>query len=504
MKKKTTLLLSTLCTLMLSASTACRADDPLRPLYHFTPTSGWMNDPNGMVYADGEYHLFYQYNPDAMVWGPMHWGHAVSRDLMHWEHLPIALYPDSLGTIFSGSAVIDKDNTAGFGAGAMVAVYTCAGKAQTQCLAYSTDRGRTFTKYAGNPVLTAPVPDFRDPHVFWYEPTHRWVMILAVGQEMQLFSSPDLKAWTHESNFGHGHGAHGGVWECPDLFELPVEGTKEKRWVLICNLNPGGPFGGSATQYFVGRFDGKQFVCDDRPDVTRWMDWGKDHYATVTWNDAPHHRRIALPWMSNWQYANVVPASTFRSANGTPRELGLYVDADGHIVLKASPVKELNALRGASRTYAFDVAPKHVIPSLLPDNDGAYEVELTLLPQQADLITFRLCNANGEKLEMCYDLQTKKFAMDRRQSGRTDFSADFPAVTEAPLPAIRKTIRLCLLVDKTSIEAFDGDGRFAMTNLVFPSQPYNKVEFEAQGGACRVQSLRVTHVVKLNHPGDQA
>ena len=274
-----------------------------RPVYHFAPQWGWMNDPNGMVYKDGEYHLFYQYNPYGSRWGNMNWGHAISRDLVSWEHMPVAISPDGLGTIFSGSAVVDKNNTAGFGAGAIVAFYTQASARQMQSIAYSTDNGRTFKKYAGNPVLTGEVADFRDPKVSWNESTQKWILTLAVGQEVRFYSSPNLKDWTYESNFGEGQGSHGGVWECPDLFELPVAGTNQKKWVLIVNINPGGPFGGSATQYFVGTFDGHKFV-NESPKATKWMDFGKDHYATVTWSNAPQNRVIALAWMSNWQYAN--------------------------------------------------------------------------------------------------------------------------------------------------------------------------------------------------------
>jgi fructan beta-fructosidase len=439
-----------------------------------------MNDPNGMVYLNGEYHLFYQYNPYGIVWGSMYWGHAVSKDLVHWEHLPIALSPDALGTIFSGSAVIDKDNTAGFGAGALIAIYTCSGSSQTQCLAYSTDNGRTFTKYTGNPVLTASVSDFRDPKVFWYEPTKHWIMILAAGQEMWIYSSPDLKTWTHESNFGYTYGAHGGVWECPDLFGLPVEGTQETKWVLISNLNPGGPFGGSATQYFIGEFDGKQFVCDDEPSVTRWMDFGKDHYATVTWNNVADGRRIALPWMSNWQYADKVPATDFRGSDGIPRELGLSTATDGNVYLKTSPVKEVELLQSTSNDYSFSVdktASDDVVEPI-PVGNGAYEVNLSIRPLQADTIAFYLCNDENEKVTMHYDFRTKKFFMDRRNSGKTEFNKDFPAITDAPLRSVDETITLRLIVDKTSVEAFGDNGYFSMTNLVYPSQPYNRIAFE--------------------------
>ena len=272
--------------------------EKFRPTFHFSPLYGWMNDPNGMVYKDGEYHLFYQYNPYGSKWGNMNWGHAISKDLVNWEHRPVAIAPDAFGTIFSGSAVVDCNNTAGFGAGAIIAIYTQNGDRQVQSIAYSTDNGRSFTKYENNPVLVSEARDFRDPKVFWYEGTKRWIMVLAVGQEMQIFSSPNLKDWTFESSFGEGYGAHGNVWECPDLFELPVEETNEKKWVLLCSLGDG-PFGDSATQYFVGSFDGKKFVCDNQPEATKWMDWGKDHYATVTWSDAPDNRRIAIAWMSN-------------------------------------------------------------------------------------------------------------------------------------------------------------------------------------------------------------
>ena len=306
--------------------------EKFRPTYHFSPLYGWMNDPNGMVYKDGEYHLFYQYNPYGSKWGNMNWGHAISKDLVNWEHRPVAIAPDALGTIFSGSAVVDHNNTAGFGAGAIIAIYTQNSDRQVQSIAYSTDNGRTFTKYENNPVLVSEARDFRDPKVFWYEATKRWIMVLAVGQEMQIFSSPNLKDWAFESSFGEGYGAHGNVWECPDLFELPVEGTNEKKWVLLCSLGDG-PFGDSATQYFIGSFDGKKFSCDNQPNVTKWMDWGKDHYATVTWSDAPDNRRIAIAWMSNWQYANDVPTSQYRSPNSIPRDLSQTEDGVYHMLI---------------------------------------------------------------------------------------------------------------------------------------------------------------------------
>jgi len=465
-----------------------------RPIYHFTPEYGWMNDPNGMVYKDGEYHLFYQYNPYGCMWGNMHWGHAVSKDLLSWEHLPIALAPDGLGAIFSGSCVVDKNNTAGFGKDAIVAFYTSAGASQTQSMAYSLDNGRTFTKYAGNPIVTSSARDFRDPKVFWYELTQKWIMILAVGQEMQIFSSANLKEWSYESSFGEGQGAHGGVWECPDLIQLPVKGTDQKKWVLICNLNPGGIFGGSATQYFVGEFDGHRFV-NESPALTKWMDWGKDHYATVTWSNAPANRTIAIAWMSNWEYANDVPTMQYRSANSVPRDLYLY-EQDGETYLASVPSEELLALRDKPvKKGSFKVNKVREVKKLLKENSGAYEIEVKVKNVNANEFGFQLYNSKGEEVSFSYNLSTKQFSMDRAQSGKTSFSKHFAAVTSAPIKQ-QSTYTLRLLIDKCSIEAFDGDGKFAMTNLVFPSEPYNDMKFYSKDGSCQVISLNVYQLNK--------
>ena len=465
-----------------------------RPIYHFTPEYGWMNDPNGMVYKDGEYHLFYQYNPYGCMWGNMHWGHAVSKDLLSWEHLPIALAPDGLGAIFSGSCVVDKNNTAGFGKDAIVAFYTSAGASQTQSMAYSLDNGRTFTKYAGNPIVTSSARDFRDPKVFWYELTQKWIMILAVGQEMQIFSSANLKEWSYESSFGEGQGAHGGIWECPDLIQLPVKGTDQKKWVLICNLNPGGIFGGSATQYFVGEFDGHRFV-NESPSKTKWMDWGKDHYATVTWSNAPDNRTIAIAWMSNWEYANDVPTMQYRSANSVPRDLYLY-EQDGETYLASVPSEELLALRDKPvKKGSFKVNKVREVKKLLKENSGAYEIEVKVKNVNANEFGFQLYNSKGEEVSFSYNLSTKQFSMDRAQSGKTSFSKHFAAVTSAPIKQ-QSTYTLRLLIDKCSIEAFDGDGKFAMTNLVFPSEPYNDMKFYSKDGSCQVMSLNVYQLNK--------
>lgn len=465
-----------------------------RPVYHHTPVYGWMNDPNGMFYKDGVYHLYFQYNPYGSVWGNMHWGHSTSTDLMHWNFEGCAIVPDAWGAIFSGSCVVDHNNTAGFGKGAVVAFYTSAkatpwGDVQSQSMAYSLDNGKTFTKYEGNPILTSSEKDFRDPKVFWYAPGKHWVMILAVGQHMEIYSSVNLKEWKKESEFGAMQGAHGGVWECPDLVEIPVEGTREKKWVLICNLNPGGPFGGSAAQYFVGSFDGKKFV-NESPTQTKWMDWGKDNYATVTWNNAPDGRCIALGWMSNWQYANNVPTRQYRSANTLARDLTLYREGQ-ELYLKSTPSVEVKKARGKKVSIpSFRVSEKHEIVNLFEDNQGAYEVEILIQNAGASKIAFCLLNDKGEKVSMYYDLNRKQFVMDRSESGTVDFSKDFPAVTVAPAN-VDKELTLRLFVDRSSIEAFGEDGKFVMTNLVFPSQPYVKMCFEADKNGYAVKTLNV-------------
>ena len=424
-----------------------------RPVYHHTPAWGWMNDPSGMFYKDGVWHLYFQHNPYGSQWENMTWGHSTSTDLVNWTFQGDPIEADAWGTIFSGSAVVDHHGTAGFGKGAVVAMYTSAGENQTQSLAYSTDNGQTFTKYAGNPVVTSNTPDFRDPHVFWNDDIKRWNMIMAEGQHMNIYSSADLKDWKLESQFGAEYGNHGGVWECPDLMKMKVRGTDEYKWMLLCNINPGGPFGGSATQYFVGQFDGHKFTCESAPEVTKWMDYGKDHYATVTFDNAPDGRRVAMAWMSNWQYANQVPTKQFRSANSVPRDLDLY-EYEGQTYCGVTPSPELAAARPKKATKTLSEACEMVVS--LKGN-----------------ATITLSNDKGEQVVMTYDEKSRTFAMDRTKSGLCDFSDEFAALTVAPVHG--KLSQLRLFIDRSSIEAFDADGKMAMTNLVFPTRPYNKV-----------------------------
>ena len=460
--------------------------EKFRPVYHHTPAYGWMNDPNGMFYKDGVYHLYFQHNPYGSTWGNMTWGHSTTTDLVNWNYEGLAIKPDAWGAVFSGSAVVDYDNTAGFGKNAVVAFYTSAksspwGDTQSQSMAYSLDNGKTFVKYAYNPVVTSSKRDFRDPKVFWYAPDKHWVMILAGGQEMDIYSSKNLKDWKYESSFGAKQGAHGGV--------LPVEATKEKKWVLICNINPGGPFGGNAAQYFVGTFDGKKFV-NESPTQTKWMDWGKDHYATVTFSNAPGGRCIALGWMSNWQYQTVLPTLQYRGSNTIARDLTLYRQ-DGELLLRCTPSPEIEKARMQKVSVpSFKVSDSYDLASLLEGNDGAYEIDMTIKNSGASKIMFTLSNDKGEKVNMYYDIMRKQFVMDRSESGKVDFSVDFPAVTVAPVYDT-DNIRLRLFVDRTSIEAFGEGGKFVMTNQVFPTEPYNRMSFVSVRGNFTVKSMDV-------------
>lgn len=435
--------------------------EKFRPIYHHTPAYGWMNDPNGMFYKDGVWHLYYQYNPYGSQWENMTWAHSTSTDLMHWENQGEVIQPDALGTIFSGNSVVDKENTAGFGKDVVIAFYTSAGNAQTQSIAYSTDNGMSFKKYANNPIITSDVPDFRDPKVFWNDDLNQWNLILASGQQMNIYSSKNLKDWKYESCFGEEYGNHGGVWECPDLLKIG------DKWVLICNINPGGPFGGSATQYFVGTFDGHKFTCESKPEVTKWMDYGKDHYATVSFSNAPNGRIVVLPWMSNWQYANQVPTQQFRSANGLPRDVSLYnYNGEEYVSVKPSP-EVLNAFeQKASGRFQM-----------------ASYLEVTNIKSNASIV---LSNDKDEYVTMVYDGKNGTFSMDRTQSGLTEFHNDFKSKTIAPTNGTIKGMQI--FVDRCSIEAFDIDGKVAMSNLVFPSKPYDKIV--AKGCKVKIHALK--------------
>ena len=468
-----------------------------RPAYHHTPLYGWMNDPNGMFYKDGKWHLYYQHNPYGSKWQNMTWGHSVSTDLVSWEHLPLAIEPDGLGAIFSGSCAIDRENTAGYGENAVVAMYTSAAKSQIQSLAGSKDGGLTFEKYSGNPVLPLE-SEARDPNMFWNPETKEWTLILAhaLDHEMLIFTSPDLKTWTLQSAFGKGLGAQEGVWECPDLFELNVPGSKKSKWALICNINPGGPFGGSAAQYFIGDFDGKTFRADtDRNGnvPTKWMDYGKGHYATVSWSDAPDNRRVVIGWMSNWEYAAEVPTNQFRSANTLPRELKLFKGTDGDLYLASAPASELLGLRGTAIAESGKASlGKTDLNFTIPaDTEGLCEITASFDAGKKSKVELTLSNKVGEKVIMTYDAATRTMAFDRTGAGLSDFSQSFPAVTVAPTRENNGKIELRIFVDRSSIELFGNDGQFVMTNLVFPTSPYLNLSIAAPEGSARLNNLKI-------------
>ncbi len=475
-----------------------RYSEKYRPQVHFTPDSMWMNDPNGMFYYEGEYHLFYQYYPGSNVWGPMHWGHAISNDLVHWEHLPIALYPDSLGYIYSGSAFVDWNNTSGFGIDGvppLIAVFTYndrlaeeQGKIdyQTQGIAYSVDKGRTWTKYENNPVLTNPgIKDFRDPKVRWYQPQQKWIMSLAVKDRIGFYSSKDLKNWQHESDFQPELGAYGGVWECPDLFPLKDKDTGEEKWVLFVSINPGAPNGGSGTQYFVGSFDGHEFVNENKN--LYWLDYGKDNYAGVTWSDIPEEdgRTLFIGWMSNWQYATKVPTEKWRSAMTVTRELKLKSVGDDFIVT-SMPVNEFETLRKEIKTKEQLLILN--TDKLFQEIKSPCEFILEfgyINHSEVNSVSeygFSLQNEDGEEIVVSYNSVKQELIINRDNSGISNFSENFKGLQHSSYLS-KSSMEFRVIVDWSSIEIFVNNGERVMTSLVFPKKDYRTIKaFTKDGG----------------------
>lgn len=477
-------------------------NQPYRPQYHFSPPEKWMNDPNGMVYYQGEYHLFYQYYPDSTVWGPMHWGHAVSKDLVSWEHLPIALYPDSLGYIFSGSAVVDWENTSGFGTTEnppMVAIFTYhdpnrEGETnfQYQGIAYSTDKGRTWVKYDQNPVLSeASSVDFRDPKVFWHIQSSKWVMILAEGNQVGFYGSSDLKTWESLSKFGADQGSHSGVWECPDLFQL-IDQNGVPKWVMLVSIGPGGDRG-SDTQYFVGQFSGKRFINDNEPEVVRWLDQGWDNYAGVTWSDIPKQdgRRIFMGWMSNWLYATKVPTERWRSAMTLPRQLAIYpTQKHGHLIA-SRPVEEMQLLRTRAveinRTViggSADWSDKLIGDSTLLNFEFTV-TDITNGQGRSWRMTFK--NQSGESLMIGYQDNRDTFFIDRSLAGDTSFYQGFGDIHYADRIAEVPQMPINIWLDRSSVEVFADNGTVVMTELFFPSGPWTSLTFQSGPEAVLVE-----------------
>lgn len=488
-----------------------QTNEDFRPNFHFTPKEGWMNDPNGMFYLDGTYHLFFQHNPDDNVWGPMHWGHATSTDLINWEEQPIALEPDEHGTIFSGSAVVDHENTSGLGddgeAPPVIAIYTYhdaegeeAGEDdfQTQGIAYSLDSGETWKKYGKNPVLNNPgIRDFRDPKVSWNEEANQWIMSLAVQDHIQFYSSPNLLDWKHESDFGRDLGGHGGVWECPDLIKMNIEGTDEEKWVLLVSINPGGPNGGSATQYFVGDFDGSTFTPDESiaeigEEHDYWIDFGKDNYAGVTWSNIPEKdgRHLFIGWMSNWQYANEVPTEAWRSTMTLPRELKLTKNGETYRVV-STPVAELDKYTGEEFSKnTIEVQRKNEIATSEDLDISTSIITFEIENLKGQEYHFNLSSEGGDVLKFGYDHDTEEFYIDRSQSGLTGFNENFGnKISKAPRLSQASNLKVRAVIDNMSIELFFDNGETVMTEIFFPEQPISK--FSAGGDDFSIKKLKI-------------
>lgn len=468
-----------------------------RPQFHFTPEENWMNDPNGMVYYQGEFHLFYQYHPNNNVWGPMHWGHAVSKDLIHWDHLPIAMEPDHNGAIFSGSVVVDKKDSSGFfdGSEGLVAIFTHADTypdsdrpRQRQSLAYSNDNGRNWKMYEANPVLSnEKFSDFRDPKVYWLDSHNKWIMVLVAGDHVRFYDSHNLKEWNYLSSFSEGNKK--GVWECPDIFKLPVEDKDESKWILSVDVNPGGPQGGSGSQYFIGDFDGEKFINENSKDEIKWLDYGRDYYAAVSWDNIPEEdgRRLWIAWMSNWDYANQVPTTPWRSAMTIPRELKLKKDKEDYKLIQ-KPVAELKEIRGELFHWENESIEKNknILSAI---KAKSFELKTDLNLKTCNDFHFTLRKGKSEKTIVGYNKKQHKFYLDRRKSGEDDFHENFAEIHELPLELNDDSLKLQIFVDWSSIEVFINNGEKTVTDLIFPKEESDSLELKVEQGTLKINNL---------------
>jgi fructan beta-fructosidase len=439
-------------------------DEPYRPQVHFSPREHWTNDPNGLVFYDGEYHLFFQYNPFGDEWGHTSWGHAVSSDLLHWKELPVAISENNGVMIFTGSVVVDRTNSGGFckpKSDCLVAIYTGhqehaagGGKRQAQYLAYSNDHGRTWTPYEKNPVIDLQMADFRDPSVFWDDERNRWLMAVSLPTQhkVRFYSSHNLKAWSQLSDFGP-MGDTDGDWECPDLLQIPGDHGESPIWALKIGLNPGAPQGGSGEQYFLGHFDGKQFTVATEVGAHGWTNYGKDDYCAISFNNLPKNSKpVLLGWMSNWQYGASLPTSPWRGQMSIPRRLSFLRDAAG-VALKQEPVIE--PLRAGE---SLQITSEEV--------EAPLELAVTFESPQQPKFGIRIYSDNEHCTEIGFDREMKQFYIDRTRSS-IPVAKEFPARTVAPLVAARP-FDLRLIVDRSSVEAFAQEGTIAMTNLQYP------------------------------------
>jgi len=473
-------------------------DEPFRPAFHFSPPRNWLNDPNGLVWYDGEYHLFYQHNPQGADWGNMSWGHAVSQDLVRWTHLPLALEFTDTEHVFSGSVVVDHDNTSGLRKGgqpAMVALYTAydpVTERQAQALAWSTDRGITWNRHSGNPVLDIGSTEFRDPKVFWYAPGAYWVMTVAlpVDQVIRFYRSEDLFSWTHLSDFSS-PGDGPGLWECPDLFEMSFEDGS--RWVLVISLGPGGESSRQGTEYVVGHFNGTTFVPDPAQPRLQPIDHGADFYAAVSFIDAPAGQRILMGWMNNWTYAREIPTSAFRGSMAVPRLVTLKTGEAG-VQLVQEPVPA-SLWRGGPSWSVSDHEIRPGITALPMDACGdQLVIRAEFAAENARRAGLHVRVGNGERTIIGYDVPAGSLYVDRRESGRTDFHSDFAAVHIAPLAMRDGRISLTVLIDRASVEVFGNNGEASITDQIFPGTESTGVELFAEGGSARAIYLAVADI----------
>ena len=478
--------------------------DHLRPAYHLTPPAGWMNDPCGLIYHAGQWHLFYQYNPSIAIWGGIHWGHAVSTDLVTWTHLPPALKPDAqLGMIFTGSAVLDRDNTSGLCAGkdgCLVAIYTHAlGKTgkEMQSIAASSDGGKTWTPHKGNPVIPNPgVKDFRDPRVLWHAGSKRWVMVLAAGDRAPIYASIDLKSWTKVGDFGPIPSlAKGAIWECPELFTLASPDGKGQRWVLKIDLNMGMGKEGSHGRYWLGSFDGEAFTVTGAAGGAR-MDWGEDFYAAQTFSEAPDGRKVWIGWMNSWMYALMTPTSGWRGAMSIPRELSL-IRQGGQDVLVQRPSPEVLKLRGGCGPILStgESALSGESTALAGITDTALELVLELELDAATEVGVRLqTDGAGNSLVVGYDAGKAQLFVDRRKAGNTAFHANFAAKHTAPLKLTGGKLKLRIFLDRSTLEVFANGGQAVISDTVYPNEGAQKMGLYSKGAA----RLKMMEVYSLN------
>lgn len=458
-----------------------------RPQVHFTPEKNWMNDPNGLVYYQGEYHLFYQYNPFSNDHDNMHWGHAVSTDLYHWEHLDIALEPDGLGTIFSGSAVVDHYNTSGLfksGSSGLVAIFTHDGDTQQQSIAYSDDNGRTWNKYKNNPVIpNKDIIDFRDPKVFWHTESSKWIMSLACGDHIQFYGSLNLIDWTYLSSFGKEYPSHVGIWECPDLLNLQVEGSNTMAWTLIVSINADGLNGGSAVYYFTGHFDGNSFHPNEKADdPLKWADSGKDFYAAVSWDNTAENT-YWIGWMNNWQYAEVVPVSPWRSAMSLARRISL-IEKGGTYLLKQQPV-----IQDTTNSEKYDEKIK-----ILPNSSKKFEInsvsEITMSFLGSTANTqwgINFITSEEEVFRLSINASQNEFTL-RRTEGMTHFSKDFPKEIGGSLHGL-EIDDLKIVMDTSSLELFFNQGVSTAANIIFPKGEVNYMEVWSESGPIHIDTI---------------